>query len=376
MSLRLAILAVLGLAWTACEAPAASTEELDRLWARATLYRGGADAWLSEFRLIGREQVDWYDFSDGQARNEGFANRRTRLGFDLLTRDRLNAHVEVDWAARAGAFHYNKLTDCYLKQDWADGWAFTLGKQSTRITLDGATSANQLLTIERSAIAWNIGVPEDSVPGANLERTDGPWYFRVGLFSAGVASPGFGDFRAATIGIVSVARDFAPPGSSDHAVVRLDGMVQGDDPANATGKPGAFTRDHAQAWSLNARLEHGPWALGLDLAASTGRRAQSDLQGVEVMPSYRFNEDWQAVYRFTWLESAQADGVRFTRYENAVNAGRGDRYREHYLGLNRYFYGHRLKWMFGLQRTDMHDAAANGGSYHGWGLSSGFRVYW
>jgi phosphate-selective porin OprO/OprP len=355
---------------------ASSTEEYDRLWAHATLYRGAPDAWLREFRLIGREQVDWYDFSDGQARKEGFANRRTRLGFDLQSSTRLNLHVEVDWAARAGAFHYNKLTDCYLRQEWDDGWALTLGKQSTRFTLDGATSANQLITLERSALAWNIGVPEDSVPGANLERTFGPWYLRLGAYSAGVADPGFGDFSAGVIGIVSLARDFAPAGSPDHAVVRLDVMTLGDDPGNATGKPGAFTRDHARAWSLNGRLEHGPWALGLDLAASVGRRTQADLRGVQLMPSYRFDEAWQMVYRFTWVASDQLDGVRFNRYENVVNAGRGDRYLEHYLGVNRYFYGHKLKWMFGVQRTDMHDAAANGGSYHGWGLSSGLRVYW
>jgi phosphate-selective porin OprO/OprP len=242
--------------------------------------------------------------------------------------------------------------------------------------LDGATSANQLLTIERSALAWNIGVPEDSVPGANLERQLGPWYLRAGLFSAGAATPGFGEFNAGVIGIVSVACDFAPAGSPDHAVLRLDHLRQGADPRNATGRPGGFTRDHAQVWSLNCRLEHGPWGLGVDLAASEGQGAQADLKGLQVMPSYAFDPDWQLVFRYTLLDSALHDGLRFTRYESLVNAGRGDHYEECYLGLNRYFYGHRLKWMFGLQRTAMQDAAANGGAYHGWGFSSGVRVWW
>jgi phosphate-selective porin OprO/OprP len=355
-------------------APAAA--DFDRLWSRAVLHRGAEGAWLQEFKLLGREQVDWYDFDDGTHRVEGFYNRRTRLGADLAFRGGLGFRLEVDWAARAGAFHYHKLTDCYFRQEWADGWAVTVGKQSTRITLDGATPANQLITIERSAIAWNIGVPEDSVPGLNLERNLGPWYLRVGLFSAGVASPGFGDFSAGTIGIVSVARELAPAGSKDHAVVRFDYLRQGADPQNATGKPGAFTRDHAQVWSLNCQCQHGPWALGVDLAASEGQGAQSDLRGFQLMPSYAFDESWQVVFRYTWMTSALSDGLRFTRYENMVNLGRGDRYEECYLGLNRYFYGHKLKWMFGLQHTSMQDVAANGGEYHGWGLSSGFRVWW
>ena len=355
---------------------AASTEDYDRLWSKAVLYRGSAGGWLKEARLLGREQVDWYDFRDGSHRNEGFSNRRTRLGADLLFRAGLSFKLEVDWAARAGAFHYNKLTDCFLKQEWGEGYALTIGKQSTRITLDGATPANVLLTIERSAIAWNIGVPEDSVPGICLERTQGPWYLRAGLYSAGASTPGFGDFNAALFGVFSVGHEFAAVGSAGHSLLRLDYMLQGADPQNATGKPAAFTRDHAQVWSLNYHYERGPWALGLDLAASDGRGAQSDLRGLQVMPSYAFDENWQVVFRYTLMASADPDGLRFTRYENMVNAGHGDRYEECYFGLNRYFYGHKLKWMFGCQHTSMQDVAANGGAYHGWGLSSGFRVWW
>jgi hypothetical protein len=84
---------------------AASTEDYDRLWSKAILYRGSDGGWLKAARLLGREQVDWYDFRDGSHRNEGFSNRRTRLGADLLFRDGVSFKLEVDWAARAGAFH-------------------------------------------------------------------------------------------------------------------------------------------------------------------------------------------------------------------------------------------------------------------------------
>jgi phosphate-selective porin OprO/OprP len=76
------------------------------------------------------------------------------------------------------------------------------------------------------------------------------------------------------------------------------------------------------------------------------------------------------------LESRLANGVYPIRYESFVTPGRGDRSQEYYLGLNRYFYGHKLKWMLAVEHAQMHDAAADGGAYSGWGFTSGFRVSW
>lgn len=360
------------LAQTAPAEPSA----FDRLWAKTLLYQGDKGDVLQEVRLLGREQIDWYQFNDGSHTATGFYNRRTRIGSDVLFGGGLSFRLELDYAAHAGSLRYNKLTDCYLKADLTPACDVVVGKQSTMFTLDSSISSKQLLTIERSIIAYNIGVPEDSVPGVCLELHDGAWQGRAAVFSAGAATPGFGEFNAAAFGVFSVGYDFAKELGCRHALLRADYMLQGTDPQNTTGKPAAFTRDHHQAMSLNFQLEEGPWGLNAELAASEGHGAQSDLKGLCFQPSYSFSPQWQGVFRYTRMTSALDNGLRFTRYESAVNAGRGDRYDEFYFGLNRYFYGHRLKCMFGLQHTHMHDAAADGGAYAGWGLSSGFRVYW
>lgn len=363
-------------AHAAAQAVPSETAAFDKLWAKTLLYKTESAGWLREVRLLGREQIDWYQFDDGSHTVTGFYNRRTRIGTDLLFGGGLSFRLELDYVAAAGGLRYNKLTDCYFRQELGPACDLYVGKQSTMFTLDSSISSKQLLTIERSVIAYNIGVPEDSVPGVSLDLHDGPWQSHAAVFSAGAATPGFGEFDAAAFGVLSVGYDFAKGLRGRRALLRTDYMLQGADPQNTTGKPAAFTRDHRQALSVNFQLEDGPWGLNTELAASEGQGRQSDLKGVCVQPSYAFSQAWQGVFRYTRMTSALDNGLRFTRYESAANAGRGDRYDEYYFGINRYFYGHKLKWMFGLQHARMHDAAADGGAYAGWGLSSGFRVYW
>lgn len=62
------------------------------------------------------------------------------------------------------------------------------------------------------------------------------------------------------------------------------------------------------------------------------------------MPYLNLNEQWQVVARATFLESDGADGICLARYENRLSTERGDTFEDFYVGLNRYFKGHQLKW--------------------------------
>jgi phosphate-selective porin OprO/OprP len=44
--------------------------------------------------------------------------------------------------------------------------------------------------------------------------------------------------------------------------------------------------------------------------------------------------------------------------------------------VNKYFYGHKLKWQTGVQYTTMDDNADDGGDYDGWGVTTGIRISW
>ena len=360
----------------AAAAPTPEPSAYDVLWNKALLLKGTSADTFQELRFIGREQFDYYAFRNGAQTDSGWANRRSRIGLKGQFLQEWYLSAEFDFNLGAPHPLFNKVTDANVK--WSPGpeAAWTVGRQGVRFTLDGSTSSLVLPTIDRCAISYNIGMIEESIPGVSFEGDRGKWFYRAGVFTAGSANSTFGRFDAGTIGFVSTGWHFDEQWGLEKAFVRLDFLKQSDDPQNATGHPQPFSRNHDHAMSLSGQFTQGPWTLNIDLAASEGNGTQSDLKGLEFEPIYDINEDWQLVFRYTYLESRLANGVYPIRYESFVTPGRGDRYQEYYLGLNRYFYGHKLKWMLAVEHAQMHDAAADGGAYSGWGFTSGFRVSW
>ena len=113
----------------------------------------------------------------------------------------------------------------------------------------------------------------------------------------------------------------------------------------------------------------------MDLSGGQGFLGQSDLWGAMVLPHYDVTDNFQVVARYTYVTSSDSNGVRLARYENQVS-GRGDEYNEGYIGLNYYFYGHKLKLQTGLKYTAMNDSAGDGGSFYGWDWTTGLRISW
>jgi phosphate-selective porin OprO/OprP len=130
--------------------------------------------------------------------------------------------------------------------------------------------------------------------------------------------------------------------------------------------------------SVNFQMEEGRFGLGTDLVASKGYRGQPDMYGLQFMPSMYLDEAkrFQAVFRYTYINSDGENGIRLGRYENSIVSGRGDEYNEFYAGLNWYLYGHKLKFQTGVQYTTVDDGANDGGEYDGWGVTTGIRISW
>jgi hypothetical protein len=68
--------------------------------------------------------------------------------------------------------------------------------------------------------------------------------------------------------------------------------------------------------------------------------------------------------------------VTLPAYESRVASGSGDEYGEGYLGVNYYFYAHRLKLQSGVAFGRMHDRANDRGEYAGVSWMTGLRVGW
>ena len=356
-------------------APAAPST-LDKLWSAATVYKGDAAAAINEVRIVGRQHIDWYQFRNGSTQDSDFVSRRTRLGTKIQFLKDFTLHVETDLSLEVPHPLFNKYTDAYVKWAPSKAFALTVGKQSVRYTLDGGTSSNSLLTIDRSPLAYNLGFSEEYLPGVQAEGEAGLWSWKLGAFSSGTADRDFGAFNAGTIGFASLSRDVSAVTGLQKSSLRVDYFTQSNDAQNTTGTPKAFSRNHAQGLSLVSQNTQGAWGFDAEVAMTEGQGSQSDYKGIQLMPSYSFDKEWQAVLRYTRVTSANNNGVSFARYESMLTSGKGDRLEEIYLGLNRYFYGHKLKFQLGVQHSKMIDSANDGGAYAGWGVTTGLRVSW
>jgi phosphate-selective porin OprO/OprP len=246
----------------------------------------------------------------------------------------------------------------------------TFGKQGVPFTLDGATSSKELLTIDRSNLANNIWFPQEYMPGVSVSGRIAPWVYRGGVYSSGAMNREFGEFSGDYFMLALVGYDFAKGLGVKEAVLTGNYVYQHPDTDNT------FTRQLEHILSVNFKLETDGWGLRTDLSGATGYLGQSDLWAVMAMPFFNVTEQLQAVGRYTYIESADPNGIRFGTYESRVVSGRGDEYNELYLGANYYFYGHKLKLQTGLQWADMDDRANDGGEYRGLSWTTGLRVGW
>jgi phosphate-selective porin OprO/OprP len=136
------------------------------------------------------------------------------------------------------------------------------------------------------------------------------------------------------------------------------------------------TRDLEHVASLQLHYDSPRVGLRADLSGGIGYLGQPDLVGLALMPFVHLGETVMLVGRYTWLHSFGDDGIRFNRYDSRIEAGRGDRYHELFVGLNWLLYGDRFKVQTGLTWTRMRDRPADGGDYEGWGWTTGVRMSW
>jgi phosphate-selective porin OprO/OprP len=95
-----------------------------------------------------------------------------------------------------------------------------------------------------------------------------------------------------------------------------------------------------------------------------------------LMPYFNATNKLQFVGRYTFLDSDGNNGVSLPTYENRVTTGAGDEYSAGYLGVNYYFYGHRLKLQSGVEFGRMQDRANDRGAYSGTSWVTGLRIGW
>lgn len=340
----------------------------DRIWRHGVLYENQGKGFVQRFALSGRLQAEaaWFDADEGSF--DDLTWRRFRFGFVADFAQGWKVHLEADFDLNESADDaYQGLTDTYIGWRPDDTTQLKILKQSVGFTLDGATSSKNLLTLQRNNLTENLWFTEEYFTGISLASEFDPNVsYKVGFFASDGARE-IGVTDASYFGLASVGYDLAV--GLDEASIRLDYVYNDKDEK-------AFTKDMSHVVSLSSVWRQGAWNLHTDFAAGDGYFDQSDIWGIVVMPYYDVTAKLQMVGRYTYLSSDDDNGLTLNRYEASIADGRGDEYHEFYVGVNLFFYGHKLKWQTGLQYARMDDGADDGGKYKGWGLTTGLRISW
>jgi phosphate-selective porin OprO/OprP len=340
-----------------------------KLLEKGTLYQNPEATVIQKFALTGRLQADYYNFDEDTAGSiDDLAWRRFRAGFKATIFKNLTLHSEAEMDLNHSDPLYERLTDTNISWKTSGGTKIKLGKQSAPFTLDGATSSKKLHTLERSKIADNIWFSKEYFVGATASGKKDNWEYIAGLYSSDGA-PEFDEaFEAGKFFLVSLGYDFKEKFGADKALLRLDFVSNEEDPGNRTGK-------HDTAFSVVGKYDKGAKHIWADISLTEGYAGQPDLFGLQIMPFYDLNETSQVIFRYTYMDSDNGDGIKLSKYEKSLVSGKGNQANEYYLGYNHFFHGHKLKWQTGVQYTKM-DASAVANEYDGWGITSGLRLSW
>jgi len=344
---------------------AATFEEsslLDNLWALPTLYKGDG-AILQEFGLIGRYHGTYYDVDgDDQGSDDGWDNRRQRLGFSAALFNQLDLEVQfnVDYAQESDRFFKN-IEDVAIEWSGIEGLGLAIGKFKPTVSREYNTSSKRIKTIERSLFVNQV-VPE-KVWGASTDVEVGGLDVQVGAFAGDLDGDwDFSEFNAGYL--LNAAVDFGD--------VRLSYLYNDGNEGNT----GAEDYDNIVSLSYVNYGKKGYEGLGL-FAEAMYADGDSSGYGITLMPSYMITDQLEAVVRVHHAGSDESDGLtvqkRYDRKVSDLSSKVGDQYIGVYGGLNYYINGDKLKLMGGVEVGSFDQD--NGDSLDVVSLMAGVRIY-
>ncbi len=343
----------------------------DRIWAKVTdWYSDKENPAVQRIHFTGRLQVDFADVDAEQGKHSEWNVRRLRFGPRVtLFRDFL-VHAEIDINPQEHDPFYVRMTDLYVAWQKHPKAVVTVGKQSVPFTQEGGTSSRELVTIDRSNLANNIWFTEEYMPGISVSGRAAPWTYRGGIYSSGAKNRELGEFSGDAFTMAVVGYDFGRKLNVREATLSGNYLYQHPDVNNT------FTKRWEHVMSIHFRLDEPRWGFRSDVSRTTGYLGQRNVLGIMAMPIFNATAKLQFVARYTYLDSDGDNGLSLATYKNRVVSGRGDHYEEGYIGVNYYFYAHRLKLQSGVQFAEMRDRANDGGAYSGTSWTTGLRVGW
>ena len=355
-------------------APPASAGEpdpLDRLWGLATLYRNESNPWIEEFKLRGRYQGQYHWLDSKQGDDEGWEDRRSRLGFEAKLFEK-KVEARLDFESDDGFEEaYAGLVDAYVEWEPSENFSLTVGRQRPQIgAYDWLQSIVKQPTFERSQIFGQLRV--NRVTGAVLEGESGAWSWQAGVYSNDIDKE-FGSFDGGVTFGGGLGYDWKEELGVKKALTRVDWLHSESSPADTL-----FNR-YSDLASATFWLEDGRWSLVAEaFGGFGGEGADGDIFGFFIQHSFDLVPDrLQILARYSFATGDGPDSVvAQSRYERLApdldGGGRGDQYQAIYLGLQYFIHGDNLKLMAGAEYADL-DGGGNGGDFSGWTYLAGVR---
>ena len=372
--LAVMVLASVVPAWAQGTAQPAEKKEpsiYDKIWGRFTnWYDNKENPVVQRVVFTGRFHHDFALVRADQGDTDESNVRRMRFGPRITFLRSFLLHAEVEVNPQERNPFYVRLTDAYVQWTKNPALVITVGKHSVPFTQEGATSSRELLTIDRSNLANNIWFGQEYMPGVSVAGRRGLWTYRGSLYSAGAMNREFGEFNGGLFTMGIVGYDFSKRLGVREATVTGNYLYQQPDVNNT------FTRRYEHITSAHFRFEEGRLGARGDLSTAVGYLGQRDVWSFMLMPYFNATDKLQFVGRYTFVDSDGNNGVSLPTYENRVTTGAGDEYSAGYLGVNYYFYGHRLKLQSGVEFGRMQDRANDRGAYSGTSWVTGLRIGW
>lgn len=335
-------------------------EKLENL---GRLYKSDENPVLQEWWFLGRYHGQAVDVDGENARFDDWENRRFRIGSQARLFEKLTLHAQMVSGADVDPF-YNGFTELWTQWEFDDAFAITIGQQKHRFTHDRNVSSRYIQTLERSLLTNMFNA--DYTPAITASGKTDVFAYYTGFFSNATSSDMWDSFTELDSGVSFLASgtwDVQKKIELDEAFVNVC-YLYSDANENATN-----LNRFRDGLSTALILTEGPTSLVTELLAGL-RSDHGDAIGINFQPGYFFTEKLQIATRYQLVYADESNGLLAQRrYERNVGLNTGDRYQAGYVGLNYYVAKHRIKWMSGVEYSDLsgQDALT---------LSFAFRTFW
>lgn len=314
------------------------------------LFRDDKADVLNEFWVLGRYHGQYHWSNGGAQDDEGWENRRFRLGTQFRVLENLTIHAQSVSGNDPDDFdpEHTGFTELWAGWSFDDAFTLTIGQQKHRFTHDRNVSSRYLSYLERSQLTNMFRA--DYTPAITGSGVTGDWSYYAGVFTNKTSDrmdDSFTDLDSGESLLATVMRDLGDAFGTDTAHLNVS-AVHSEANANATNL-NYFEDGIASALILT----DGPTSLVTEVTAGLGNAA-GDAYGVNLQPTLFLTDRWQLATRYQFAWSDEAQGLRAqSRYERLAGMNRGDEYHAVYLGLNHHIAGHRLKVMYGAEYSTL-----------------------